>query len=212
MEANNYQIIIVDDHLLFASSLERLVATFPHFKVMHKAGNGVELQEYLSSATELPDIILLDIKMPVMNGYETLIWLKKNYPDVKVIMLTMEDDENSVIKMLRNGANGYLLKDIDPESLEKALNETLINGCYFTDKVSLLLHKSTDENFEPIELKEQEIAFLKLACTEMTYKEIAEVMNLSPKTIDGYRHELFTKLNIKNRVGLVLYAMKHNYM
>lgn len=212
METNSYQVIIVDDHLLFASSLERLVASFPKFKVLHKAGNGVELQEYLSGATQLPDIVLLDIKMPVMNGLETLVWLKKMHSDIKVIMLTMEDDEDSVIKMLRNGANGYLLKDIDPESLEKALNETLINGSYFTDKVSLLLHKSTDENFEFIELKEQEITFLKLACTEMTYKEIAEVMNLSPKTIDGYRHELFTKLNLKNRVGLVLYAMKHNYI
>lgn len=127
-------------------------------------------------------------------------------------MLTMEDDENTVIKMLRNGANGYLLKDTDPDSLELALNETLTYGSYFTDRVSNLLNKSNGENFDYIDLREHEITFLKLACTEMTYKEIAEVMNLSPKTIDGYRHDLFTKLNVKNRVGLVLYAMKHNFI
>lgn len=207
-----YKVIIVDDHLLFASSLERLVATFPNFKVVFKAGNGAELQEYLTHSNEIADIILLDIKMPVMNGLETLMWLKKNYPDIKVIMLTMEDDENTVIKMLRNGANGYLLKDTDPDSLELALNETLTYGSYFTDRVSNLLNKSNGENFDNIDLREHEITFLKLACTEMTYKEIAEVMNLSPKTIDGYRHDLFTKLNVKNRVGLVLYAMKHNFI
>ena len=124
----------------------------------------------------------------------------------------MEDDEQVILKMLRNGANGYLLKDIHPEKLKVALNEVIEKGYYHSDKVAETLLHSLQPKNEVKEhfLKDNEITFLKFACTEMTYKEIAEEMNLSPKTIDGYRNDLFRSLNIKNRVGLVIYALKNN--
>ena len=125
----------------------------------------------------------------------------------------MEDDEQVILKMLRRGAKGYLLKDIHPEKLKAALNEVIIKGYYHSEKVAAtLLHSlQPDNKKDEIKLKENEITFLKLACSEMTYKEIAEIMNLSPKTIDGYRQELFNKPHIKNRVGLVIYALKNNF-
>jgi DNA-binding NarL/FixJ family response regulator len=151
--------------------------------------------------------------MPVMNGFETMEWLTKNYPQIKVLILSMEDDEEVIIKMLRAGANGYLLKDIHPEKLKVALNEVVKKGYYHSDKVAetLLQSLQPSNKIEALpDLKENELTFIKLACTEMTYKEIAEKMMLSPKTIDGYRDSLFKKLQVKNRVGLVIYAMKHN--
>lgn len=212
-QQEKYKVVIVDDHLLFSSSLEKLISTFLGFEVLYKIGNGLELQQKFATDAPKPDIILLDVKMPIMNGFETSIWLKETHPNIKVLILSMEDEEDIIIKMIRNGAKGYLLKDINPVVLNEALNEIATHGMYYTDKVNLLLAKVFKGNFkEELELKEQEIAFLKLACTEMTYREIADVMNLSPKTIDGYRSDLFSKLNIKNRVGLVLFAMKHNYI
>lgn len=212
-DQKKYKVVIVDDHLLFASSLEKLIATFSGFEILYKVGNGLELQKKIAEEAQKPDIVLLDVKMPIMNGFETSIWLKETHPDIKVLILSMEDEEDIIIKMIRNGAKGYLLKDINPRVLNEALNEIATHGFYYTDKVNTLLTKALKSNYkEELELKEQEITFLKLACTEKTYKEIAEIMCLSPKTIDGYRHDLFTKLSIKNRVGLVLFAMKHNYI
>ena len=214
MKANTYtnKVVIVDDHLLFAGSLEKLVNTFSGFKVLYHAKNGVALQQKFKLESELPDVILLDINMPVMNGFETMEWLSENHPNIKVLALSMEDDEQVILKMLRKGANGYLLKDIHPEKLKVALNEVIEKGYYHSDKVAeTLLHSLQPKNeIKERFLKENEITFLKLACTEMTYKEIAEEMNLSPKTIDGYRNDLFRNLNIKNRVGLVIYALKNN--
>jgi len=206
------RVAIVDDHLLFAESLGKLINTFSNFEVCYHAKNGKELQSMFEIADVVPQVILLDINMPVMDGYETAKWLKENHADIHVLALSMEDDESAVLKMLHNGAKGYLLKDIHPNKLEDALTETIEKGFYHSDKVaSALLHAlHGSSKKDAVKFKENELIFLKLACSERTYKEIAGVMHLSPKTIDGYRQELFRKLNIKNRVGLVLYAMKNN--
>jgi DNA-binding NarL/FixJ family response regulator len=208
---NKTSIVIVDDHLLFAGSLMQLIKSFPGFEVLYHAKNGKELQEKFQNEKVKPQIILLDINMPVMGGFETAEWLKKNHPEIKVLALSMDDNEETILKMLRKGVKGYLLKDIHPNKLEIALGEVIKNGFYHSERVAetLLQSLQPNTNDQKIILKENEITFLQLACSEMTYKEIAEIMNLSPKTIDGYRQDLFNKLNVKNRVVLVLYALKN---
>ncbi len=208
----SHTVVIVDDHSLFARSLAKLINSFPNFKVLFQAKNGVELQEKIAVAENLPEVILLDINMPVMDGFETAEWLVQNYPAIKILALSMEDDEQTILKMLRKGAKGYLLKDIHPEILNTALIELQQKGYYHSEKVAeTLLHSLTpDEEGRIHKFKENELTFIKLACSEMTYKEIADVMDLSPKTIDGYRQDLFKRLNIKNRVGLVIFALKNN--
>ncbi|MCB0464300.1 MAG: response regulator transcription factor [Aequorivita sp.] len=204
-------IAIVDDHSLFASSLEKLINSFSNFSVLFHAKNGLELQERIENGF-LPEIILLDINMPIMDGFETAEWLMLNHPKIKTLALSMEDDELTILRMLRKGVKGYLLKDIHPEILNHALQELMDKGYYHSEKVSetLLNSLNPDEDVILLDLKENELTFIKLACSEMTYKEIADIMDLSPKTIDGYRQDLFRKLKIKNRVGLVIFALKKN--
>lgn len=211
-DTQEHTIAIVDDHLLFAGSLEKLIHSFPGYQVVFKARNGKELQQQMKMVSSPPEIILLDINMPVMNGFETVDWLTEHHPEIKVLALSMEDDEEIILRMLRRGAKGYLLKDIHPEKLHEALDEVIKKGFYHSDKVAATLLHALHPKPEEKELtfKENELTFLQLACSEMTYKEIAEKMNLSPKTIDGYRQDLFNKLHIKNRVGLVIYALKNN--
>ena len=207
-----YNVAIVDDHLLFAQSLKGLVDTFDDFNVLFHAINGQDLIDKLESISNVPDIILMDVKMPVMNGVETTYWLRKNKPSVRVLALSMEDDENNIIKMIKKGARGYLLKDIHPTELQTALREVMNDGFYHTKEVSKVLQKSMhNEIKDESELSENEIRLLKYACTEKTYREIAADMFLSPKTVDGYRDALFKKTGVKSRTGLVLYAIKNGY-
>lgn len=208
-----YTIGIVDDHLLFARSLKGLINSFDNFEVTVEANNGKVLLNVLKREHKLPDIVLMDVNMPILDGLETMLKLSELYPDLKVLALSMEDDEESILKMIKNGAKGYLLKDIHPQTLLEALNAVIEEGYYHTKRVSDMLVQSlnkSDNNKNKVILQNRELEFLKLACTEMTYKEIADVMCLSPKTIDGYREQCFKKLNVKNRIGLVLYAMHNN--
>tara|TARA_R100001369_G_scaffold91131_1_gene131661 strand:- start:1758 stop:2408 length:651 start_codon:yes stop_codon:yes gene_type:complete len=210
-KATSHNIVIVDDHSLFASSLEKLVNSFEGFNVLYHAKNGKDLQQKLKQYSEVPELILLDLNMPVIDGFETMQWLHENQKSIKVLALTMEDDERKILKMLSLGAKGYLLKDIHPDKLNEALVQTLEKGYYHSEKVAeSLLHSLHSNDSEKPTFKEREIDFMKLACSEMTYKEIADKMNLSPKTIDGYRQDLFNKLDVKNRVGLVIYALKND--
>ena len=206
-----YSVVIVDDHTLLSQAIATMVNTFSKFKVLYTCKNGQELVEKFSaSAKYIPDIVLMDINMPIMNGIETTDWITKNHESVNVMALSVEDEDNTILKMLKVGAIGYLLKDTEKSVLENALLEIAQNGFYHTKTVTNLLMKSLSGNSsEEITLKEREITFMKHACSEMTYKEIADVMCLSPKTIDGYRDVLFTKLKVKNRVGLVMYAIKN---
>jgi len=168
----------------------------------------------LKQFSELPAVVLMDINMPYKNGIETTEWLTEHRPDIKVIALTMEDDEKVLIRMLKAGAKGYLLKDMQPSILFQAIDTVFEKGSFYTDFVAQKLLKVQTEDAKNAsllsDLKEREKEFIKLACSELTYKEIADKMCLSPKTIDGYRDSVFVKLEIKNRVGLVLFALKHN--
>ena len=206
-----YSVVVVDDHTLLSQAIAGMVNTFDKFKVLYTCKNGKELVDKFSESPKyIPDVILMDINMPIMNGIETTDWITKNHASVNVMGLSVEDEENTILKMLKVGAIGYLLKDTEKLVLENALIEIVENGFFHTKNVTNLLMKSLSGNVEQVlEFKEREITFMKLACTELTYKEIADKMCLSPKTIDGYRDVLFTKLKVKNRVGLVMYAIKN---
>lgn len=209
-------IAIVDDHQIVSEAIAGLINALPQFNVLYEVRNGKELLQKLSNKKNVPDLILLDINMPIMNGFETAAWLQENLPEVPFVALSMNDDDESIIKMLKLGAKGYLIKDIDSDELLIALDEILKKGFYYTDLVtSKLLHnlsRDASPKGKVPQLKDKEMEFIKLACTEMTYKEIAETMFVSPKTVDGYRDDLFQKLNIKNRIGLAMYAIKQGWV
>lgn len=211
----NTLIALVDDHILVRKGMAELVEKFD-YTVVFEADNGKDFLEKLSSHTA-PEIVLMDINMPLMDGYETTLWLKKNRPEIKVLALSMFDEENAIMRMIRYGARGYILKDCLPAEFKEALYSIKTKGFYQSDMVTGKLIHSINQLDEPgqsslhdiFSLNEKEMEFLKLVCTEMTYKEIADKMHLSPRTIDGYRDNLFEKLQIKSRVGLVLFAIKN---
>tara|TARA_Y100000034_G_scaffold105927_1_gene133783 strand:- start:127076 stop:127723 length:648 start_codon:yes stop_codon:yes gene_type:complete len=210
MQMHKHPVFVVDDHTLLSQAIAQMVNTFENFNVVTTCKNGNDLmQKITSKEIPNPEVILMDVNMPIMNGIEATEWLSKHHPEIKVLALSVEDDDSSILRMIKAGAVGYLLKDSEKSVLEKALNETIKNGYYHTKEVANLLVRSLTKEESSIQLKEKEITFLKLACTELTYKEIADRMCLSPKTIDGYRDNLFTKLDVKNRVGLVIYAIKN---
>ena len=150
-----------------------------------------------------------------MDGFETAKWIKDNHPNMLIMALSMQDDEQSLIKMIKNGAKGYMLKNIKPVQLEKGLENLIRKGYYFPDWASSKILTSISENTINVNLKnklsEREIEFLKYTTTEMNYKEISELMFCSPRTIENYRDSLFEKLELKTRVGLAVYALKNGY-
>ncbi|SFD58949.1 DNA-binding response regulator, NarL/FixJ family, contains REC and HTH domains [Algibacter lectus] len=207
---NPYKVVIVEDHILLSQAIAGLVNAFSKFEVPYQCNNGQELLDKLKLPSNIPDVVLMDVNMPILNGIETTGILKKEYPQIKVIALSVEGAEGTIIKMLKAGAKGYLLKDVEKEILETALKEVISTGYYHTKEVSsILVNSLNDEHSAVYQLKERELEFIKLVCSELTYKEIAEKMFLSPKTIDGYRDALFQKLHVKNKIGLVLYAIKN---
>ncbi|MEO6914572.1 MAG: response regulator transcription factor [Chitinophagaceae bacterium] len=205
------KVVLVDDHVLLRNGLSGLVETFPGCQVLFEADNGKDFIKKLDPAN-LPDIALMDINMPEMDGYETALWIMENYRSVKVLALSMYDNENAIIRMLRAGVKGYILKDCDPSELKQAICSINTTGFYYTENVTGKLINIVSKKDHDDELNDRDIQFLKLVCSELTYKEIADKMNKGVRTIDGYRDMLFEKLHVKTRVGLVLYAIKNGVM
>lgn len=211
------KVAVVDDHKLFRDGIAELIRGFSGYDVIIEADNGNDLIRQLDAA-HTPDIILLDVNMKQMDGFETAQWLQGHHPLIKILVLSMYENENAIIRMLRLGAKGYILKDIRKQELQQALSSLATKGYYYTEMITgKLIHAiNSSEEAEKgpsirdfSSLSQREIEFLKLACTELTYKDIADKMCLSVHTIDGYRDSLFEKLRVKSRVGLVLYAIRN---
>lgn len=208
-----YKVAIADDHLLIAKAISGIVEGFKDFEVLYEVENGKALQDKCQVNKNIPDIVLLDISMPVMDGFATAAWLKETHPEVLIMALSVQDDDESLIKMIKAGARGYLHKNVHPAELEKALETLVSKGMYYpewaTSRVFLKLAGDNNNNaMKDISITEREKEFLQYACTELTYKEIGEKMFCSPRTVESYRDSLFEKLNIKTRVALALYAVK----
>jgi DNA-binding NarL/FixJ family response regulator len=205
---------IADDHKLFRRGVIAALEDMPALKLVLEAENGRELLNNLAKAK--PDIILLDLKMPEMDGIETTIEIRKLDSDVKIIIITMLDDEKYVIHLMEIGANGYLLKNAEPEEIKDAILTAYENGYYFNDFVNKallrkLVHKT---QLKPvfnnnIELTSRELEVLKLICQEQTANEISKLIFLSPRTVEGIRTKLLEKIGVKNTAGLVMYAVKN---
>lgn len=209
------KIAMADDHVLLRTALASLIDSFGDCRVIHQSGTGRELTKSISSGT-IPDVVILDLNMPDMDGFETATWLQKNAPQVQVLMLTMYDSELSLIRLLQAGVKGFLKKDVDPSELKFAIHSVMHSGYYYsnhtTGKLMNLFRSTTSgatTGLQKAMLTEQELQFLKLACSDLTYKEIAQQMGLNPRSVDTLRDQLFAKLDVKSRVGLAMVALRH---
>jgi DNA-binding NarL/FixJ family response regulator len=214
------RLALVDDHTLFRKGLISLIEMVSDdYIILFEADNGIDLQQKLDPGN-LPDIILMDVNMPGMDGFASVQWLNEHFPMIKILVVSMIEKEEIIVRMLRLGVKGYLCKDVEPKILGEALHAIVNKGYYYTDFITgKLVHSLQadlpDKATKPDILKlmnDREKDFLQLACSEFTYNEIAAKMFLSPKTIDGYRNSLFEKLQVKSRVGLALYAIKNGFV
>lgn len=208
------QVALADDHILLRNALASLINGFENCKVVIQVSNGKELTTEISK-DNLPDVVLLDLNMPEMNGFETATWLRDNYQTIHVLMLTMYDSELTLIRLLQAGVKGFLKKDIHPNELKYAIHSVIENGYYYSHNATgkllnlFRINAASTSILDKSMLTEVEIKFLQLACSELTYKEIAQEMKLNPRGVDNLRDNLFTKLEVKSRVGLAMYAIRH---
>jgi DNA-binding NarL/FixJ family response regulator len=211
------KVAIADDHKIFRSGVINTLTPYANISVVFEAEDGEHLLEIMQQ--QQPDVILMDLKMPKMDGIQATIKVREKYPHVKVIILTMYEDDNFIVHLVENGANAYLLKNSEPEEIYEAICTTFDKGFYFNENVNLallkkVLHKNKQQ-FKPtfkneVQLSDRELEVLKLICNEFTTQEISEKIFLSPRTVEGLRQKLLEKLNVKNTVGLVLYAFRNS--
>jgi len=217
MGNDKINIVITDDHKLFRKGIIALLEDFDFIGEINEASNGKELLDLLSEIKILPDLILLDLRMPIMDGVEAHKKIKDLYPEIKIIILTMEDDEQFILHLISEGVNGYLLKNADPVEMEQAILKVYKKGFYFSEDISSLVMKNLNKKekvetiFNP-DFSERELQVLKLICKEYTNAEIAETFDVSVRTAEGYRQKLVEKAGAKNIAGLVILALKHKWV
>lgn len=213
MESQIIKIALAEDHRLVRTVLASEIKKTGNFSVVIEAGNGMELIEKIQAGI-IPDVILLDLNMPEFDGYETALWLKLQHPDIHIIMLTMYNSEFTMIRLLQAGVKGFLTKDTEVSELRFAINSVIRSGAYNTNQTTgrLINLIRKDEQYSTLKnstLNDIEYRFLQLVCTHRTYKEIAKEMHLTTRAIDNIRDNLFNKLDVKNRVGLAMYAIRN---
>lgn len=219
MDNNNnlIKVAMADDHLLLRNALASLIDSFGDCKVIYHAGTGKELIEKISIGP-VPHVVILDLNMPEMDGYETAEWMQQNLPETHVLMLTMYDSELSLIRLLQIGVKGFLKKDVHPDELKFAIHSVMLSGYYYSNHTTgklVNLFRNKADRFNSVQkamLSDDEIRFLKFTCSDLTYKEIAQKMDLNPRSVDTLRDQLFIKLDVKSRVGLVMVAIRNGIM
>jgi len=209
-----YKVMLADDHVLLRHALATLINSFEEFEVIAMADDGAMVLELLETGN-IPDLLILDLNMPKINGYDTAKHLLTHYPKINILVLTMYDSEISLIRLLQVGVKGFLKKDVDPFEMKKAMLIVSESQFYYSnhnmDRLSAMVRqkKSKEDILQKRLLNETEIEFLRLSSSDMTYKEIATIMKMTPRKIDHYRDNLFDKLDVKSRVGLAMYTIKN---
>jgi DNA-binding NarL/FixJ family response regulator len=208
------KIAIADDYKIYRDGLKVGLSVDDNLTIVTEADNGDDLMKELEK--QLPDVVLMDLKMPIMDGMEATKLIRKNYPSVKVLVVTMYEDEKFIIHLMEIGANGYLLKNAEPDEIRKSIYAVHENGYYFNDVVNKALLKKLvlKNNLKPsfnqnVDLTEREMEVLKLICEEKTATEIAKEIFLSPRSVEGIRQRLIEKVGVRNTAGLVMFAVKN---
>jgi DNA-binding NarL/FixJ family response regulator len=210
------KIILVDDELLFRKGISFLLEREKNLEVIFEASNGDELISFLQLNSNHPDIIIMDLKMPVINGVEATKIIRKEFPEIKIIALTSYDSKSFVANMIDVGAVSYLIKNATPQDLLTTINEVALKGFYYTDSVmkvikeDVLTNKKLKSNFDNNFLTKREIEVLKLICSQKSSVEIGEQLFISPRTVEGHRNSLLLKTQSKNIAGLVVYAVQND--
>ncbi len=207
-------IAIADDYKIYRDGLKLCLATDKNLNVLFEADNGEELMEILK--IQQPDIIIMDLNMPLLDGMEATKQIRKKYEQIKILVITMYDNDKFIIHLMENGAHGYLLKNAEPKEIIKAIYSVNENGYYFNDLVNKALLKKLvmKNNLKPsfnhnIELTEREQEVLKMICEEKTASEIGKEIFLSPRSVEGIRTRLIEKIGVRNTAGLVMFAVKN---
>lgn len=206
------KVAIADDHALFRTGVKTSLSGHKDIQMVAEAENGMQLLNLLKHIK--PDVILLDIHMPIMDGYTALPEIKKLYPDMKVIMLSMNNDPSIITRMMEIGANSYLTKESDSETIYHAIRTCFEQEFFFNDLTNkallngLRMKKPAEAAMPEVNLNEKEVTILKLMCEEKSTKEIADIVDLSPRTVEAIRDKLKTKTGVKSMAGLVMYAVK----
>lgn len=211
---NKINVVITDDHKLFRKGIASLLSEFEFIDQIQEAATGLELIEILNSADPRPDLILLDLKMPEMDGVEANKIIQERYPGMKIIVLSMEDDEQMILYMINEGVNGYVMKSAEPDELENAICKVIKSGYYFSDSINALIFRNLKNmpqiaGMKNVQLTNREKQVLQLICKAHTDVEIAERLNVSVRTINGFRQNLLDKTGTRNMAGLVVYAIKN---
>jgi DNA-binding NarL/FixJ family response regulator len=206
---------IADDHKIFRKGVILSLRQYTNLSFIIEADNGDEMIEKLAS--EKPDVILLDLRMPGKDGIEATKEISKKYPDIRILILTMYEDERFVSHLMENGANGYLLKNAEPAEIKKAILEVMVKGFYLNNFVNrILLKKSTNKNKaipslnSEVVLSDKEKEVIQLLCREYTASEIATKMEISSRTVESIKDRLMERFGTKNTAGLVFFAVKNN--
>jgi DNA-binding NarL/FixJ family response regulator len=211
------RIAVTDDQVMFRECLVNNIKSFGNMEVMFEAGNGIELLNAMDDCGELkPDIVLMDLNMPEMNGMEATRKLKTSFPDVRVIVLSVHGEEKHITRMIQQGVNGYIAKNSELSELKNAIETTFHNGFYFNEMVlktlqsGKLLNTANVRGFDASSsLTQREKEILTLICQEFTTAEIADQLSISLRTVDGHRNNLLVKTGAKNVAGLVVFAFKN---
>ncbi|CCH03023.1 two component transcriptional regulator, LuxR family [Fibrella aestuarina BUZ 2] len=214
----NIKLALVDDHNLFRRGIASILGQVADFELVLEASNGQEFIEKIPR--KMPDVVLLDLQMPVLDGTATADYLREHYPLIKIIVLTMHDEDRMVLHLLEKGVSGYLLKDSDPDEVEKAVRKVMDEGVYLNEFVSrAMLRKMTNKTTvvkqstlynSKILLSEREKEVLKLICEGLSTAEISDRIFLSPRTVEGHRLRILEKTGTKNTAGMVAYAFKND--
>lgn len=212
-EHQNIKVGLVDDHAIFRDGLANLLNEYPDITVTFKCRSGIELKKEIETVG-IPDVVLMDINMPGMDGHEATLWLKQQYPEIHIMAVSMFEDDINIIKMLKNGAGGYILKESNAKEVARGIRTINEHGYFMNEIISgRLIHSIQEGNQsdkeKQIKITTKELEFLRHCCSELTYKEIADQMQVSPRTVDNYREDLFRKLQLRSRTGLVLYSIKN---